>query len=161
MIRFGYHSAPDKTISLPKMGVLDYVMEYTVIFVLVVTGTLTLFYYSQLSGKSLTECWTNAGLIVLLVGSYLFVVRASIQFYHFPVRITEHNVYVQFLLASRASRLAIMMVVFMMFFLQLELFAVNIWNISKGIFSILMTCALAGLIVTLIVYYILAIRYRN
>ncbi|MDD3038976.1 hypothetical protein [Bacteroides sp.] len=161
MIRFGYHSAPDKAISLPKMRVLDYVMEYTVIFVFVVTGILTLFYYSQLSGKSLTECWTNAGLIVLLVGSYLFVRRVSIQFYRFPVHITERNVYVQFFLASRAIRVILMMVLFMEFFLQLELFAVNIWNIGKDIFFILITCALVGLIVTLIVYYILAIRYRN
>ena len=161
MIHFGYHSAPDKTIPRPKKGVLDYVMEYTAILLLVVTAVLTLFYYSQLSGKSLTECWLNVGLIVLFVGSYLFVGRAPIQLYHFPVRITEHNVYVQYFLASRAVKVILMMALFMEFFLQLKLFAVTIWNIASDVFYILITGALAGLIIALIVYYILALRYRN
>ena len=49
----------------------------------------------------------------------------------------------------------------MEFFLQLKLFAVNIWNIDSDVFYILITGALAGLIIALIVYYILALRYRN
>lgn len=161
MINFGFYSAPEMPGVRVPIRMLDHVIEYLSLFLALVIWILMLSHYAQLSGNILAESWLASGMSALL-GAFVWYLRyASIRLYRFPVRITERNVNVQYFLASRTCRIMVIITILIFFFRQLGLFADQFWGMDKKIFFILSVASFIGLFLSLIVYYILAMCYRN
>lgn len=161
MINLGFYSAPDIPGIRLHMSLLDRVIEYLTLFLMLVIWILMLSHYSQLSGNILAECWVVSGISTLLVAFGWYLRFASIRLYRFPVRISKHNVNVQYFLASRTCRIIVIISILILFFRQLGLFADHVWGMDKKIFLVLSAGSFISLFLSLIVYYILAICCRS
>lgn len=82
--------------------------------------------------------------------------RAPIRYYNFPVKLNERNYVMQYFIAGRFVRIANLIVNLMMF----GLFTGALLEVKHWFFVFLTPVAIGMLLISLIVYRIIAYRYR-
>ena len=140
--------------------VIDRILEGVAVLLAVAAWGCAIWVYTHAEDKIVANfSLLAAGLgtfCLLLVG---FSAYFPIRWIRFPVRITERNVAVQYLMAVRIAR--ILNVCLTLLFLTLVFSKVEVeYGIPQGLCNII-TGAVGGLLIlVLIVYYILAFKYK-
>lgn len=152
MINLGSYSGKDCPDVRFRPVLIDRMLEGIALLVVLATLTVVGWLYAQKGEPLSSAVWLSAGCSLfafLLVGGSAYL---PIRFINFPVRITERNVAVQYLLAVRLLR--VLNIVLSLVLLARVLTMYYVWG--KLLFFaafLLLGLALAG-------YYVLAFRYK-
>lgn len=158
MINLGFNSGRKMPNVYLELSPIDRIIEgLSVLFVAAAWVLAIVFYYDLPSPPA--RLFISPGSMTVMTLLFLWLSRAPIRFYNFPVKLNERNYVMQYLLASRLTRtmsLIMNLLLFWGLFIEVEYF----WGVPTGTFSILMTISGGLMIVSLVVYYIFAFRNR-
>lgn len=160
MLNLGPYSTKEFSNIRVYPTLIDRMLEGVAIVLAIAAWVCAIWVYTHIGDKVTANfSLMTAGLgtfCLLLVGISAYL---PIRWIRFPVRITERNVAVQYLMATRIAR--ILNVFLTLLFLTLVFNKVEVeYGIPQGLCN-MVTSAVGGLLIlALIVYYILAFKYK-
>lgn len=152
MINLGFYSGKDAPEVRFRPMVIDRMLEAAALLVVLATWVGVYWLYVQTEGRLPSYVWVMGGCSVccfLLVGAAAYL---PVRFINFPVRVNERNVGIQYLLAVRLVRvmnILLCLVLLRRSFVEFCELLNYVW-----VFSLLL------LVPALLVYYVLAFRYK-
>lgn len=160
MLNLGPYSAKEFSGIRIHPTVVDRMMEGVAALFAVAAWVCAIWVYLHVENK----VTANFSLLSAGLGTFSFLAIGAtaylpIRFVHFPVRITQQNVATQFFLAIRFARVLNIMIVLLFLVLVFNKVEVE-YGIPQGLCNMLTAGVGCLLAIVLIVYYILAFRYK-
>lgn len=158
MINLGRNSGKGMPNVHLNPALIDFIIEGLSILLGIVACVITIIYYPKLSVK-LSQFWLFPLFVMLLTVLFLWLSRAPIRFYNFPVKLTEQNYVRQYWIASRLTRtIGLILNLLMLFSVLMETKAVL--GQSPTVFFIMFKVSIVLIFLALGVYYYFALRNR-
>jgi len=158
MINLGFKSGRDMPNVYLELAPMDRILEGLCILLTAAAWVLAVLFYFDSPSPS-GRLFISPGAMTAFTVIFFWASRAPIRLYNFPVKLNERNYVMQYLIATRLSRVVGLIGNLILFFgLFIEL-APQL-GVESDIFLYLMHLGGGLLLASLIVYYILAFRNR-
>lgn len=159
MINLGPYSGSNCPEVHVQPRVIDRIEEIIAFLLLITVGIVVWKYYPVVSEEERNMMWLKVGVSAFIWVLALWSSYAPVKYYNFPVRVSEKNIAVQYLLVTRTFRVFNLVFMFLMLSFILSDIEPHLM-VRAGFFNLL--SAVFGIIVfiCLIVYYVRAYRYR-
>lgn len=158
MINLGFYSGRNMPPVYLEPKSVDRILEGISILLMAAAWVMAIVFYYDLPSPS-GRLFINPGVMVVLTVMFLWASRAPIRLYNFPVKLNERNYVMQYLIASRFTRVVNLfgnLIFFCGLFVEVE----PLFDVRIGFFRMIMGAVGGLLLVAFIGYYIFAFRYR-
>lgn len=158
MINLGFRSGKSMPNVYLELTPVDRILEGLAIMLTVAAWVLAIVFYFNLAHPP-SQLFISPIMMTVMVIVFLWASRAPIRFYNFPVKLNERNYVMQYFIASRFTRVA-SLIVCLMTFCGLLMELAWVLGVAEGVFLIMLHIITGILLLSFIVYYVLAFRYR-
>lgn len=158
MINLGFRSGRNMPDVYVELTPIDRILEGLVALLVVAVWVLAVVFYFD-SPLLSSQLFIRPCIMIVSAVLFLWASRAPIRFYNFPVKLNERNYVMQYIIASRFTRVVSVIVTLILcweFFINLE----PQLNISHGLFSTFEHITIGLLLLSFVGYYVFAFRYR-
>lgn len=158
MINLGFRSGKSMPNVYLELTPVDRIVEGLAIMLTVAAWVLAIVFYFDLASPP-SKLFIAPIVMTLLVVVFLWASRAPIRFYSFPVKLNERNYVMQYFIATRFTRVVGLLgclIILCGLFVELE----PIFDMAPGFFLNMMYGVTGFFILSFIVYYVFAFRYR-
>lgn len=152
MINLGPYSGKNCPAVHYKPTILDRILEIAVVIILLATWGSIYWLYTLKGGWMSPNAWVMGGVAIFTTIIVGLCAYAPVRSINFPVQVSERNIAVQYLLATRLTR-------GMNVILNL-IFLVGVFMEYYGIAKILFSALFIVLALVCVVYFILAYKYK-
>jgi len=161
MINLGRHRYSEKNITHlhvhPTM--FDWVLRVLSALTTLSIWILIAVFYETLAHTN-NDFWVFGGASLFVTLLFLLTEsKASIRWYNFPFKVNDQNVWRQFFLAKRFMRV-VCLELNLIFLLRILASLGGYWDINPRLFDIFSFATLQIIFISMIVYFILAYRWR-
>lgn len=158
MINLGFRSGKNMPNVYLEPTIIDRILEGVGILIATVTWVLAIIESFELPTQQ-GKIFILPSVMTFWIAMFLWTSRAPIRFYGSPVKLNERNYVMQYLIATRFTRVVSLigcLAFFCNYFLELR----NLLGVEPGIFPVLMYVFAGLLLLSFIGYYIIAFLNR-
>ena len=158
MINLGFNSGKDMPNVYVELSPIDRILEGLVILLMAAAWVLAIVFYFD-SPLPSSRLFIGPCAMIVFTVVFIWASRAPIRLYNFPVKLNERNYVMQYVIASRFTRVVNLignLTLFCTLLIELEAQL----NVSQGLFTIFMHVTVGLLLLSFVGYYILAFRSR-
>lgn len=160
MINLGRYPGTDVPNVKAQPRMIDWVMDAVSILMWIAIVCITIIYRQELAGVKEGKGFILPGISTLITLLFLWSTRAPIRYFNFPVRVTERNYVTQYLLATRMCRV-ISIQINASFLLTMIGKTMILDAPSKDYLSMTSALLIGLVLISVIIYYLIARRYRG
>jgi len=158
MINLGFNSGKGLPNVYVELTPIDRILEGLAVLLMTAAWVLAIvFYYNSPVGS--TRLFIGPCSMIVFTVVFIWASRAPIRLYSFPVKVNERNYVMQYVIASRFTRVINLignLTLFCTLLIELE----SQLNVSQGLFTTCMYATFGLLLLSFVVYYFFAFRYR-
>jgi len=158
MINLGFNSGKDMPNVYVELTPIDRILEGLAVLLMTAAWVLAIVFYFNSPVPSGRLFIGPCAMIVFTV-VFIWASRAPIRLYNFPVKVNERNYVMQYVIASRFTRVINLignLTLFCTLLIELE----SQLNVPQGLFTIFMHVTVGLLVLSFAGYYFFAFRYR-